>query len=103
MKIEIFKKPKKNFRKGGFQINPDITWEFVLYIAFAVIVAFVIFGYYLFGQTDADLVSTSADSSDQIPTVKEDRIDKVLEYFSGREKKSSEILNSPSPIVDPSL
>jgi len=36
-------------------------------------------------------------------TVKKERLEKVLEYFSTRETTSAEILNSPPLVVDPSL
>ena len=51
-------------------------------------------------------------NKEPIPTVmnidkkgmtEKERLTKALEYFSERKKKSIEILNSPSPIIDPSL
>ena len=39
----------------------------------------------------------------QTSMVNENRILKALDYFSAREEKSNEILNSPAPVVDPSL
>ena len=38
-----------------------------------------------------------------IKIVRKEDIGKVLNYFSEREKKSTEIMNSLSPIADPSL
>jgi len=50
---------------------------------------------------DASVLSVPGASEQE--TIKKERIDKILEYFSEREKKSIEIINSPSPIIDPSL
>ena len=54
-------------------------------------------------QIDKDLVVPTGEIKGQITIVKKESIEKVLEYFSEREKKSNQILNSPSPVVDPSL
>lgn len=102
MKIEIFKK-QKHFQKGGFHTNPDICWEIVMYVAFAIVLAVLVFGYYLFGQIDKGFSIEGVDTNAQAKLVNKDRIGKVLQYFTQREEKSMKILNSPSPIVDPSL
>jgi len=103
MKIEILKM-KKSFKKGGFHTNPNIGWEFILCIAFVIILASFIFGFYLFKKTNEEFIIPITDTNGgQVEMVKKERIKNVLEYFSEREKKSIEILNSPSPIVDPSL
>lgn len=102
MKIEIFKN-KKSFKKGGFHTNPDICWEFVLIIAFVLVVLSFVFGFYLFRQVNKEFASLSVDTSERPKTVSKERLEKILEYFSEREKKSTDILNSPSPITDPSL
>jgi hypothetical protein len=102
MKLPDFKKPK-NFRKGGFHTNPDICWEIVMYVAFALIVGILIFSFYLFMQTDKAFTVPDADINTQSTSVNREMIDKVLKYFSVREEKSAEILTSPIPFVDPSL
>ena len=102
MKIEILK-IKKSFKKGGFHTNPNISWEFILCMALIVVLASFIFGFYLFKQINEEFVVPITNTDGQIEMVKKERIEKVLDYFSEREKKSTEILNSPAPIVDPSL
>ncbi len=97
-----FLKKKKKFRKGGVGIKPDLYWRYILYMTFALIFISCAFGLYLFMQINSESVMPTVDVSGQ-DTIKEESIGKVLEYFSEREKKSTEILNSPSPIVDPSL
>jgi hypothetical protein len=101
MEIKFLKK-KRKFRKGGMGISPDLYWSYILYITFAGIVLSCAFGLYLFMRISNEstplVISANGDS-----LIKKERIDKVLEYFGEREKKSAEILNSPSPIVDPSL
>ena len=101
MEIKFLKK-KKKFRKGGLGIKPDLYWRYILYITFVLIFIFCIFGLYLFIKTSQEPILPIANVNGQ-DTIKKERINKVLEYFTEREKKSTEILNSPSPIVDPSL
>ncbi len=102
MNIKIFKN-KKKFKKGGFHTNPNIGWEIILFINLFLVAFILIFGVYLFMLTNKESEADGRESGSQIKIVKKDRIDKVLEYFSLREKKSADILNSPSPLIDPSL
>lgn len=102
MKIKLFQR-KKEFKKGGFHINPDVCWEVVVVVAFTLTIASFVFGFYIFKQTNEDLVSSGDVVSGQTMITKKERIDKVLEYFSGRAEKSAETLKSPSSVVDPSL
>lgn len=102
MKIKIFKK-EKSFKKGGFHTNPDICWEVVLYVAFALVVGILVFSFFLFKKTNKEFVTPAESSLSQTKTIKKERIEKVLEYFSEREKKSTGILNSSPQLVDPSL
>jgi hypothetical protein len=102
MEIKIFKNRKK-FKKGGFHANPNIGWELILYIAFLLIITALVFGVYLFMHTNKEFMELSQNDNPQIKIVKKGRIEKILEYFSLRESKSAEILNSSSSIVDPSL
>ena len=102
MKIEIFKN-KKRFKKGGFRANPNIGWELILYIAFFLTAASLAFGIYLFIHTNAEFKMPDQSDNSSSRIVKKERVIKVLEYFSSREKKSAEILNSPAPFIDPSL
>ncbi len=101
MEIKFLKK-KKKFRKGGTWIKPDLYWKYILSATFILILFAFAFGLYLFMEINKEPVSPVANISGQ-DMIKKERIDKVLEYFIEREKKSTEILNSPSPIVDPSL
>ncbi len=102
MQIKFFK-IKKSFRKENFKINPDTYWKFILSMAFAIMILSFVFGFYLFRQINKKSILPMGSISGQIEIIKKERIDKVLEYFSKRKKKSIEILNSPSPIIDPSL
>jgi len=97
-----FLKKKKKFRKGGMGIKPDFYWKYILYITFTLIVIFCAFGLYLFLEINDKSTVPVVDISEQ-NVIKKERFEKVLEYFKEREKKSAEILNSPSPIIDPSL
>lgn len=101
--IEInFLKKKKKFKKGGLRIRPDIFWRYVLGMTIILVFLSCALGLYLFLKINKEPIS-SAISIDQKQTIRKERLKKVLDYFSEREKKSMEILNSPSPISDPSL
>jgi hypothetical protein len=99
MKLKIFKK-EKVFRKGGFHINPDLWWEAVLSISFLLILASFIFGFFLLRNLSKEPVV--AEIAGQAKTIKKERINSALRYFAEKKRRSLEIANSPSPIVDPS-
>jgi cell shape-determining protein MreC len=101
MEIKFLKR-KKKFRKGGLGIKPDLYWRYILYVTFVLIILSFAFGFYLFMRINKE-PNLSVASVNRGDLIKKERIDKVLEYFKEREKKSAEILNSPSLIVDPSL
>ena len=54
-------------------------------------------------QINQESILPIINGNEQVPTINENRVGKVLDYFSERENKSSGILNSPVPVVDPSL
>lgn len=97
-----FLKKKKKFKKGGSEVKPDLYWKYILLTTFALIILSFAFGFYLFGKINKESVLAVTDTSEQ-NIIKKERINKALEYFSKRKIKSAEILNSPSPIIDPSL
>ena len=101
MEIKFLKK-KKVFKKVDRDINPDFYWKSILGVTFFIIIASLIFGFLLFTKTNKDLVLPVINTNEQ-EIVKKERIEKVLQYFKESEKKSNNILNSPSPLVDPSL
>ena len=101
MRLKFFKREKK-LKKGGFHTNPDISWEIVLYLAFALIVASFVFGFFLLKEIGKEPGASELSGRGQAKIIEKERIDRALDYFAEREKKSVEILNSPSPIVDPS-
>jgi hypothetical protein len=97
-----FLKKKKKFRKGGLGIKPDLYWEYLLFMTFLLAFFFCAFGLYLFIKINKESVSSIVNTNEQ-EIIKKERLNKVLSSFKEREKKSIEILNSPSPIIDPSL
>ncbi len=100
-----FLKKEKNFTKEreSLWLNINFYWELAVFIMFVVVLLSFSFGYHLFMQTDQEPILETSGASVQVGTVKKERIYKVLEYFSRQNKKSNQILNSPSPVVDPSL
>lgn len=102
MEIKIFK-IKKSFKKGGLHTNPDVYWNVLQIMALIIILGSFVFGFYLFQKMNKEFILSTENTDSQVKTVNKEGIDKVLEYFSEREKKSTSIINSPAPIIDPSL
>lgn len=102
MKLEI-PKFKKSFKKESFSVNPNTYFRYVIIISFAVILVGFGFGFYSFKEFGSDSSSTTNNYEKTIELSKKEKIKKVLEYFSERENKSIEIVNSPAPVTDPSL
>jgi hypothetical protein len=96
-------KVEKKFKKEKFNINPNTIWKIILCLALVLIFASFVFGFNLFEQINKGFSTPAEETKGQIKIVQKKRIEKVLEYFTEREKKSIEILNTPAPFVDPSL
>lgn len=96
-------KIKRSFKKEKLHIHPITSWKIVLCVAALLILASFAFSFNLFMQVNKELVVPAEEIKGQIKIVRKESIEKTLEYFSEREKKSAEILDSPSPVVDPSL
>lgn len=102
MDIKKLFKIQKKFRKGGFHANPNVGWEVIALLALLLILGIFIFGFFLFRWVNLEFIAPST-SGGRTPMVDEDRINRALDYFAEREKKSVEILSAPAPVVDPSL
>ena len=100
MKIKFFQK-ENNFRKKEFTLNANLYWELALCLALILTIGSCLLGYHIFSQINKKFTPLAPDQV-SLPKIDQDRIKKVLNYFSDRANKSSEIINSPSPIVDPS-
>ncbi len=96
--IKFFKKHKENILR-----NVALFWKLAVCLMFLGAVFSAVFGYYLFVKINKGVVLRGDAPGAQIETVKKERIEKALEYFSERTDKSIEILNAPAPIIDPSL
>ncbi len=102
MQIKFFKR-EKHFKKKSGEINLDLYWSFIFFMGFFLTLVAFAFGLYLFREINKELVLPVGGISSQFQTVKKERIEKALEYFSLRKQKSNQIINSPAPVVDPSL
>jgi heme/copper-type cytochrome/quinol oxidase subunit 3 len=102
MKMQFFKK-SDNFKKKSSNLNPNFYWGLTVFITFLMMILAFLFGYYLFTQINQESPYQPSKTNQQIPVVDKNRIEKVLNYFSEREQKSKEILNSPASVVDPSI
>ena len=104
MKIKFFKR-KKSFKKEkrSLWLNINFYWELAVCLMFAITLLASFFGYSLFRKTDKEIVVSVKADNNQVKIIQKERIDKVLEYFNLRKTKSTQILNSPAPVVDPSM
>ena len=102
MKIKFFK-IKKDYRKENFEINSDVYWKILVIFFTLTIFTSFIFAYNIFIQTNKDDVPVFENNNDKIGNKEKENMKDVLEYFSNREKKSEEIMNSSVSVVDPSL
>ncbi len=102
--IKLFKK-EKSFAKKRESLWQEVNlyWKFAVMLMLLVTAASVFFGYFFFIQINKELVLDESDTIPQIKTVKKERIQKVLQHFADRKQISNQILNSPAPVVDPSL
>lgn len=101
MKITLFK-TKTSFKKKALAPEPGFYWKLVILLVFILILLSFIFGYYMFKKA-IDESTVSIENINKKQPVQKEKIQKVLEYFSLREKKSNDILNSNIIVVDPSL
>jgi len=102
MQIKFLKK-EKSFKKENMSLDLTLYWELAVSFVLAATIILLIFGYYLFLRINKEQVLPPGASSGQVETVKKENIQKALDYFSKREQKSNEILNSPFSVADPSL
>ena len=102
MKIKFFKK-EDNFKKKDFNLNPNFYWKIAVIFTFSFMALSFFFAYRLFNQIEGETTSPAGGISEQIPMVKEDRLKKVLFYFTEKEQRSAKVLITPSVTVDPSL
>ncbi|MDP2789208.1 MAG: hypothetical protein Q8O46_04165 [bacterium] len=104
MKINFLKfKEKKVFKKGSSVINPTPYWDAVLLLTALIVISSFVFSFFIFRKVNIEVVPNPEDAEAEVSALPKERIGKVLEYFKEREKKSAEIINSPSPVIDPSL
>lgn len=102
MKINLFKK-ENSFKKKEFTFHANMYWRIIPVGVIVIIILSFIFSYRLFVKINQEPVLSDTNESNQLPIISKDRIEKVLNYFVERENNSNRILNSVSPVVDPSL
>ena len=102
MNFKIFNL-KKSFVKKDYNYNIALYWRIIVFVFFVVIIISFIYGFLVFTEINKDSGSPEVNNVDKASQNRKDRIDKVLESFSQKEQKTNAIINSPSPVVDPSL
>ena len=94
---------KRKFKKSGLVNNPDFFWNILLSVFLVLVITSLIFGYLFFKKTSNETFLEDNTVYKKVDTVSKERLDSILEYFSKRKSRSSDILNSPSPFSDPSI
>ena len=102
MKVKFLKKEKK-FKKETLHISPIFYWKIAVLMLFFVFILSFGFGYYLFTKINQEPDVSNISGDAQVKTIKKERIQNILDYFYERGQKSEEIINSPAPVIDPSL
>ncbi len=101
MQINFLKKGT-SFKKKRLAPDPYFYWKIIVTALFVLTIFSFGFGYVMFTETKDDIITTDKYITKKQPIEKE-KIQKVIEYFSIRDKKSQEIINSTLRVVDPSL
>ncbi len=102
MKIQ-FPKRKKILKKKNENIQPDLYWRIILNAAFVFAVVFVVFAYFSFMRVVKSPIMSGEEANLNNPTISRQRINSATKYFEDRRERSDYIINSPSPVVDPTL
>lgn len=102
MKIN-FLKVKKNYLKGNFKFSPNFFWKVIVGLFFLFIIGSFLFSFNLFREINKQNDLVEAKNVQKISDKEKQKIQEALNYFSEREKKSTEILNSATSVVDPLL
>ena len=97
-----FSKNQKIFKKDESNIDPNVYWKIIVFTFFILSGLAFAFGLYFLNKLEKEF-SVNQNSSSALETDNQERMQGVLEYFSERENKSKQIINSPSPVIDPSL
>jgi hypothetical protein len=102
MNIKFFKK-ENVLKKKDFRLNSGFYWKIFVAGTFVAILFIFYFGYNLFIKINQESTVSSVNTNTSNGMINTNRIQKALDVFSTREKTSEQIINSPAPVVDPSL
>ncbi len=104
MDMQIFKKENSLRKKKDSQWRSlRLYWKMAVLFMFIVALGSAFFSYYFFRQISKDIIIEEGENLSPVRTIKKQRLEKALQYFSARKEKSTQILSSPAPIIDPSL
>lgn len=98
-----FLKFEKKFKKKEHQPDPDFYWRVIFGVTTVLFLSGIVFGGFLLKKVNQQDFSLSLEYSGEGKKISENRIDKVLQYFTDRENKSKDILVLPAPRRDPSI
>ncbi len=103
MKINFLKfKKKNNLKKKTFSINVNFYWKSILFLSLFILLIGFALGLFVFLKINKDFILPEIKKGSLMEKIKEERIQKVFDYFSQKEENSLQILNNNFFIVDPS-
>ena len=94
---------EKKFKKKTVLPNPNTYWMAIFFLSLALILVAFIFSFYLFTKINREEALPREGEKERLQKINPDRINKAIQVFEQREKTSDSIINSPAPVVDPSL
>ena len=95
-------KKEKKLNKVKSDVDVNSYWRLLIIVSLTLIIFAIAFGAYFFININKDFENPSIKTSVQMEKVKKERINNVLNYFVVKSQKTESILNSESPVIDPS-
>lgn len=104
MNLNFSNSKKKVFFQKEKKIYPNTHWLIARSIFFSLVIASFAFGAFLLIKGKNELAEVEkSDIRANVESVKNDRINKILNLFSERKIKSEETINSNVQIADPGI
>ena len=99
--MNIFKFEKK-YKKKEHILNPRILWIMSLMVSFLIIIFSIMYGVIMLIDINKDFNPEGLQLMNETEKNREIRLEKAIEYFSNKKETTIRIINSNSPVVDPS-
>ena len=91
-----FSKQNTKLHKAKVHVNSSFYWRLIFIGSAIVALAGAIFGFYLFSQINEEFNLFDSNAGQTSESIKEERLNKMLEHFKLREASSKDILSNPA-------